>query len=1428
MWSACLGLTLLWIRSVLAEDYDNMKITLFSGEVMYVDFLKCYDLSKGQALNIEQSSPGLTRKNNFTSLVFEKLWSKNLSTLQNNATSDRFTAAKCFLEPLGSGYIANIIFERNSTNLPSGQSKFFLDIKQITLNKNDTSNISFHALSASISDKSQIDLANFGTPTTSCRHPIFYSEFSRILLICNAQTSNQFLVMSVCSDGSCSEQTATLRIKEYIREAGFNFIRFLKIPGITESTYSVLIWMEGLPFLEYVLLDNFGNIESEVFRLDFNITSVTYHGGQMLVIETFLNNVQTYYYIMYDFGSKRVDFEKTTPKKMTNFGQAINSFVSSITGDVVIQLLADKLLIDLSLERQLDEFLVEYSKKVFTESEPAISGKNISISAMAGDFQLMTISNNTQINYLTGFKIMNRFYVWKAGEDFPFGNIDPHWETVSGMNILTGCDVTLVSRPDNSTQDYFLDLVQTYFEEPFMQINSSYATANGSSNMVSLKTKDDLTAFTFNYSVLPQSEFRIGWKSTPSNILNVTSATLKTDESYPLRFVMRGNFMCLMSAVSSLGNKFEFSGRINPLLNYKTIFTTKDGKQIELDSANSIVSFTTIFKFNHVFEVLSKNDQWSTLSIFQSRGSQIEKLRTEISRIKFDYFELFNETVVVAHSDQGLYMYDSEKNLLRELLFDAGKCDDILLIKNPNLDITLWCFGNNTSSAYNARDVIEGRAGIRKLSLVLENDFNFTDRIFKYNEYFPDYIFIIGKDSVLEVTKIECKSYVSLRSVAKIQLGKMRPDISTLDFEMSDRYLVLYQTQRIGYGNRILLMFYFMESPIQIVSTKELELDYKFSPNFKSKSLYRIESKRKYGSGGVKYSSNPMLAFKVKYMEEFENILFIDPRAPMSETIPIPLVSLGSKITKIVLGKCIFTNEMYIKSSIILYYRFMDAGRNRSSLMKIEEKDPSVKLSSILDSNFFYGKRKTQEKEVFTQLQFDPDYVTDSPEVGNITVNYIDSLVDKQSLSDTVAFKTLDLVIDLEQMKVAQSKSVPSTSGEAVDLYWLIPTHNLTIGNVFNWSMILESSLDQSSDIVKFNSLVRNRQLPVAKSQSISSFRTSTSNCSIARRDYLSLNILNETRTVPVDIWICLNLFEMIMRLKIYDKTGVIDLSYSRPNNLLAANPEYLSVYTNGAVLEISCMRKANGRQVFTDFYLVQAELKLEGLYSFTLLEMNRKFFDETVKDYLVRPRISVTYPYDTFYEFVEWSIVKNVSKSYNVTVKWQYWYILPQNQTGKVNLDIRGNFQLNLAIPEDLYGMKNKIDIYDEFSVKVLDKNDGTYLWFLIEHPIYHSYIIRYERHKIMMLLDANTKPDVWRVSNPFYGFESSYDIKSQKSDWAMVSFKIFGDSSYMLLYEVPAEVFNSHPTTLETIYIKEGLLLERVIDFRIEKPLIAPSNLS
>ena len=147
----------------------------------------------------------------------------------------------------------------------------------------------------------------------------------------------------------------------------------------------MLFWFRNSPFIEYMFYDVTGQIQSEVFRLDFNILTIRYYAGQLLVFQALINGETTFYYMFSDFGVKKINFETVKPKKMPSFGKFVNGFVHPHSGELMIELIDNQTLTDLSWDRQLKEFVVEYSKRLIYPGETA-SSNNTRIFEMSGEF----------------------------------------------------------------------------------------------------------------------------------------------------------------------------------------------------------------------------------------------------------------------------------------------------------------------------------------------------------------------------------------------------------------------------------------------------------------------------------------------------------------------------------------------------------------------------------------------------------------------------------------------------------------------------------------------------------------------------------------------------------------------------------------------------------------------------------------------------------------------------------------------------------------------------------------------------------------------------------------------------------------------------------------------------------------------------------
>ena len=1496
-------LFLFWVTLKEALQTENLRVhnlTFTEGEVYFHDFSPSLYLNPDGGFLISYSDEQNKKKQKslYRSLEFRNT-SFNIKIAKPNVDQLLFEKYTCIAEPFGNVSEVAIIYERNSGTSTSGQGKYFIQFKRIEYGNFSDDPIYYYP-SQSIKDVTEIDMRDYTVQSSSCKQEIIINEFKRVLFICESITHNQYFVLSICSDSTCNEQTESLKIKDYVKSASFEDIRVKKMPGIDERTFSLIIWFDNNQYLECLLIDEVGKMESQVFKMDFNIKKVRYFSGQFLSFESTptrpgLNS--TYYFMFFDFGVKRLDFNKAKPREMLNFGDFVNSYVNSINGEVIVELLDGNMLLDMSLRRQTGEFMIEYSKRLFKQNETAFQSPSVFIFELGGDYQLVIESNKSAGSPSRGeqfqrFKVVNRFESVDSGAHNPFKDIPTVWRKISGFGKLLGCSISRFNRsqvqdPQNQSHPHFIMTMRDiHLAEPYVRIDARNSSAdppvkgvnpntspvpdhkrilrllqdNNSivpfTQLVNIskdqaQTTDGTTAPIFeqiHHRTINSTGFKIGYKESilKNNNITIESSGTSSDEVYPLKNMIRGNLMALIKACFSLDwtNCTNLKNRINPLLAYKTVMTTLNPEDLivkELKDLNYILALASNHEYRSVFEILGYNQKLQNLSIFESKERTITRKKSEVQKINFNYSEVFNDTIFIIHSELGLYMYDSSLGNVKELIFDSGKCEQILLMRHTGLDLVLWCFFNTSASAFYARDVVEGKAGIRKIPVIIEKELNFSGKTLKFNDYFPEFIFMMSANNIIEVLKIETDSAVRISRIGKIALDEHLVNARMCDFDMIDRHLMIYHTQRIGYGDRILLNFYFIENPVKFVRTKLIPVDYRFSPLAKDLTIYRFEDKKKYGMARTKYSNKPMFMISVLYLNKYMNMLFIDIKATIAESIPYSLLPLSSEVTEMMVGKSLSTNEMHIRYSIVVFYEFDEYYKNpedptneikrrRVSMMKIEETDPALRLTNALDKNVYFANNSKGTLQ-YQYFVFEKDMISDSESEFNYTVHRVklEGITHRLEQASKVQFSQVKLVqIDMSEIRNSNMIEIPGTIHS--QLFWLQNPTNITQGDVSSWSYRMESLLEQSSNGIVFNSLIRNQTLLTEKEAETSiEFRTAAKTCTQIRRDYLQLVILgNLTDSVPVDFMLCINMKEMVFSVRVHNSSVPHVLNFSKNNDLLTTNPENLLIYTSDNILELVNYRKLNGRIVFTDFYKINLDLSGSVTnFKFNLKTITRRFFAETTKDYLIRASANAgTNKNEEMYEFYEWSIMKGAGRFYNVGLIKENWIIKTESEVVTQSAVVVNN--LNMKLNETLQDGKSKIEIYEEFSFKVIDRNDRDYLWLILENPVYETYIIRYKiadlfkdsNQKIPQ--DINYQPYIWRLSNPYYGFESTYEIKALKSDWLLVHFKIMNEASYMMVYIVPKDVFPEKPNSnLQTLFVKESILFKQVIDLQQEKPL-------
>jgi hypothetical protein len=1486
------SVTLISLLSLLGftRSQYTQEITLVEGEIYFISFLDLVLTNKESNLEFSPSVPDILDYTDYRPLRYRQIIKSSL--MSESPTKDKFLSAQCFLDIKGLKDVISIVYSKqlnaSTVSNTTGHSKYFLQQKETFYKR------SLDKPLQSITQILELDAFDMGSiPINSefCIEPILVIEHKRILMVCSAAFNNQFFVVNICSDKSCSERSEPLKIKDFIKDVTFSFIRTKLMPGINDQTYALLVWFEGYPFIESILFDTSGNLASDVYRMDYPIWTIRYFSGQLLIFDTYFNSEHIYLYTMFEFGFKRLDMGSMEVKQTKGFGTFINSYVNSVNGLVEIELLEDKMLVQLGLQRSTKNFLIETSQSLFDVQEQAPKAEQLLIFEMNGDYQLMTIAPNSTSSYgvnklaFSNFRIIHRVDNFKElRNDFPFAKTTTMWRKVSGFNQMRGCSIE-----GNSTHGFNMTIVQIEFHEPVIYFNSSRIVEKSVSKQRTsrvLESSDTLfeplfavghcatetnnrvlqspspsgivnqeinitrkavsgtaveTIRTYKLKVIRATEFNLFLKwamTSTSNIIDVELMGISSDQYLPIERAIKGNFIGVHSFETSLKRTVVIGDRINPLLNYKTIWYARGQSQLaeDIDLADGFFSIMSTYNYKSSFQFITYRASDQQVAIYKTQGKDLVLQRIESTKFKANYFELYNSTVAIIQGDQGLYIFDSVKSTLKELLIDAGRCEHILVGKHSLLDSVVWCFSNTGISAYYARDLVGGQAGIRKLTVVLDVSvpIDFKTIIIRTSEYFPDIIFMMITDtSHLICFKVDTKSSLLLTEVSREKIGLPLAEIKTLDFNLIDQYLIVYQVQRIGYGSKILFEFYYIQTPMIMIKTKSMSLDYNFSPDFSTPRLLPLVAKKLDQTSRQKYSSTPYFLLKVKVDSEYENILYINPLAPLTETIPHTVLRLRSKVNKIKMGECLMIDDSEIKLSAVIFYSFSENNIQRHSLIKLDESSPQIFLGTDFDNSAEYTRSFVDPESMsITLLNFDSEPNSIKDVFLTVKMNYIR----KHNSARSNQVSKLGQVQFSDDVRVVEMENLPqlptAEDARTVDrtLYYLIDLENLIAGDIESWSITAESQLEQTSGVINLKSLIRNiTEVPAKRSPSsftaVIGTSMTNSSCTKVQRTTRKVDFFGKETTVPCDFSVCLGEAEIAFKLDLYYGSVVYSLNSTKPNNLMITDPSLIGQLFEGDIMLLVVRTHPNGRNIYVDFYSIEISHRTVPTASFQAGWLARRFFSEATKDFLIRMRPNRSdFNPSFYYEYFEFSVQKAVTNAYNVTISWELWN-LKNHANRSFYLDGKPRKVLQASIPQTLYNGASTMEIHEDVVVRLLNHNDDYYIWMAFETIKYDSYIVRYARPKIFsepigdIPYRSSVLPDVWRLSNPYYGYDSLYSIKTRKVDWLFVQAKALTElKTRVLIYYTPPSIFVQYPTQIESIYAKQSMNISSIVDIRSE----------
>lgn len=1392
------------LSTMIVSTIANKSIELIEGELYLHGFNDLmFQNSGGLPYSLDMQEQALTDMRKYDSIETEQVVKKSLT--KNDG--DDFVDVKCSLHNSGAKNLVSLIYRRSDS---SKQSRFYIEVKEVFYHHE--SNYSKRAV-PSVVDELKLNLTQQSISSSTCTETVLINEFNRVLLVCVSSQNNQFYMIMLCSDNSCSEVSETLKITEYQRNKNIESMRLKKMPGVTNSTFSFLIYFENTPNVEYMMFDNNGNIDSTVYTLPFNITMIRYFSGQLLVVEGVSNSRNLVAYSFFDFGIYRLNFDKIALREMNHFGTFANSFVSSLTGEIVVELLIKETLVDLSLDRKTYEFAVEFSKTIHQ-----VERRTILLFEIGGNYQLVGFgSENDRLN-LSRFMIINQHKMINASDvnDERQTVNAQAWTKVQGFYQLAGCRIDKTN-PANWT----VELFDVHFNPPFIPLTGSPSLIkpgvdkNGPFKL-NIKANNGTVIDTISVTVRPKINYRIDKKQLIKDKVTLEYDEVSTDDHMPLDSVIIGNFIAIKSLGLKNGQVVDYKNKINPLLVYHTLEYTNQ-TSASYDNASSLVVISTLYSLSYTCQALFYLPATNSIAVYEAHGRSIDRVPSDLINMGFTTFEPFNETVFVAHSDKGLFLYDTVIKRPQELVFDSGVCKKILLLRHSKMDLTIWCMAESATSVYYARDLIEGRNGIRKLPLSMDEDI--SQYLLETSDHFPDFIFALDKRGYLLVFKIDANSNLLVQQIGRYEVSADDNQYKSVAFKFQSQYLMIYQTKRIGYGYQIVLQFYFFKNPLTPIKTKDIELDFIFTPNMDNLQIFKMQRLIKYSTTQKATDSIDTLAIPVIINGKHHNVIFVDPKATKSRSIPFTLFTMDSEITRLTVGVYVHGSSSAFKFGISVYYTYIDTSNvSQSVLATVSETTNTLRLTTRTEGNIFFLRdmHGRQAISMPVNVTFEYDIYRHDDDRINVQVNHRSESNSSEN-RDVLMFATRgEMRIDMETVRV--HGMVAADSRVNATLVHLIDVARLTTGNVVNWSISVESYLESVSNTIKLKGLIRNKALISSKSIPVGNkYRIIDQNCTNPSRSFITLELPNSiSKRVGVDIYLCMTSRGVIVLAKVHDPLVMKPLYVSMSNRLPTSSSSYVKIQNNGYLLEVISLRRPHGRKVFSDFYLMDFSLKNVANQSMGLRYVSRKFLSESSSEYVT---VSDKSKQSNMFEIYEWYLSGINSSAYDIGLRYEQWKF----DDNKYNQGEANPYAVvrRSSLRSTIDAKSLRMDVFDLFEVTTIDADDQDSLWFIIEHSSFDSYLLKFDKKAAAEGLKSALTPIVWRVDNPLYGFDdNAFELKSQKSDWLMVSLRIIADECYLVVYILPSDLLASKPlNSNNTIYSKEVASFRDVVDFTIEE---------
>lgn len=271
-----------------------------------------------------------------------------------------------------------------------------------------------------------------------------------------------------------------------------------------------------------------------------------------------------------------------------------------------------------------------------------------------------------------------------------------------------------------------------------------------------------------------------------------------------------------------------------------------------------------------------------------------------------------------------------------------------------------------------------------------------------------------------------------------------------------------------------------------------------------------------------------------------------------------------------------------------------------------------IRLNAHSEGNIYYSLNSVGQIDGYrlSTIDFEGDVIDDPTALPlKISVNYKQTDGKKTRSRDSVVFANPgELIIDLNQIK----DNVKPKNNNSLESYIskMIDVSDLMVGNVFKWSIEVESFLETIGNDIQLKTLLRNQKIASpAELPNGNKFKKLAENCTNPSRDYQILNFPNSvTKKVAVDLHFCIDSKGIIVYASINDTSVPQILSYPMSNNMTSTNQNFVRISYENYLLEVEALRRPMGRKVYTDFFFVEFNLTTLSEQSMKLTKLTRKF----------------------------------------------------------------------------------------------------------------------------------------------------------------------------------------------------------------------------